>query len=86
VHVDPMERPSGRVGCYDRDPYHYSFAEIWRLAEWCGLDCKLIGAWGVLWRQVPPYATIIFRRTAPGNGRKRSAWDPRDSYGGERWA
>lgn len=46
VHVDPIERPSGRVGCYDRDPYHYYFAEIRRLAEWCGLDCELIGAWG----------------------------------------
>jgi hypothetical protein len=36
----------------------------------------------LLWRRVPRYATIVSGRNTLGNGRKRSAWDPRDSYGG----
>jgi SAM-dependent methyltransferase len=39
-------RPGGIVTHFDRDPFHYSLAEMETLAHFAGLSLKLIGNWG----------------------------------------
>jgi SAM-dependent methyltransferase len=37
--------PGGVESCYDRDPFHYSFAEMRSLADIAGVKAELIGEW-----------------------------------------
>ena len=46
LHLDSIAHTPGNiVSHFDRDPFHYSFAEMEALAKFAGLSVKLIGAW-----------------------------------------
>lgn len=46
VHLQPItHQPGGVVSRYDRDPFHYSFAEFQWMADICGLTVGYIGDW-----------------------------------------
>jgi cyclopropane fatty-acyl-phospholipid synthase-like methyltransferase len=46
LHLESIvHNPGNIVSHLDRDPFHYSFAEMEALAKFAGLSVKLIGAW-----------------------------------------
>lgn len=46
VHLQPVtHEPGGVVSRYDRDPFHYAFAEFQWMADICGLAADYIGHW-----------------------------------------
>lgn len=46
VHLDQIcHQPGGFITHYNRDPFHYSFAEMEALAKFTGLSATLIGDW-----------------------------------------
>jgi SAM-dependent methyltransferase len=47
VHLEPIMRTPGNMRThYDRDPYHYAFAEIQVMARMTGWRVELLGEWG----------------------------------------
>jgi cyclopropane fatty-acyl-phospholipid synthase-like methyltransferase len=47
LHLAAIHHESGGIVTYfDRDPFHYSLAEMEALASFAGLSVKLIGDWG----------------------------------------
>jgi 2-polyprenyl-3-methyl-5-hydroxy-6-metoxy-1,4-benzoquinol methylase len=47
LHLEPIAHVPGEVVThFDRDPFHYSFAEMEMMARFAGLSVKLMGDWG----------------------------------------
>jgi SAM-dependent methyltransferase len=47
LHLEPIAHLPGQIVThFDRDPFHYSFAEMEMLARFAGLSVELIGDWG----------------------------------------
>jgi hypothetical protein len=47
LHLESISHLPGKVVThFDRDPFHYSFAEMEMLARFAGLSVELIGDWG----------------------------------------
>jgi cyclopropane fatty-acyl-phospholipid synthase-like methyltransferase len=47
LYLEAIEhQPGGMVSYFDRDPFHYSMAEMEALAGFAGLSVKLVGDWG----------------------------------------
>jgi len=39
-------QPGGMLSYPDRDPFHYSFVSLERLARDCRMGCEYVGEWG----------------------------------------
>ena len=47
LHLNSIShQPGGIISHFDRDPFHYSFAEIEALAGFAGLKAECVGEWG----------------------------------------
>ncbi|HEY3852993.1 MAG TPA: class I SAM-dependent methyltransferase [Verrucomicrobiae bacterium] len=46
MHIEPLDKGPAGLTYFDKDPFHYSMAEMEMLAKFAGLSVKLIGEWG----------------------------------------